>query len=131
MERQRQHIATVYVPKNPGVRNPDHLVLRVDNFNFDAILSTIDKVGKAADKVSGAVSNAAAVVNQAGQIVQTVKDSAGNIKQIVTKPVTNTGYIAYPSGQQPLQAGFNLDNNVLLMVGGSVAAIIVALLITR
>lgn len=135
MEKKPQHIGTVYVRRKLGRVAPERLKLTyndgVDNFNFDAILSSINKVADTVNKVGTAVNQVGQVVNQAGQVVQTVKTSTGQVQQIIGGQYPSQYYNQYPQ-QPPVQAGgFAFDGNVALMVGGSVLLLIVVVMLTR
>lgn len=97
-----------------------------DNFNLAGI---VDSISNIADKVTPILDKATTVINKVGQTVTTVKDAAGNIKQIVSPPKT-TSVITSPSYSLPASFG-SIDPNVLLMVGGSAIVLIVVVLITR
>lgn len=127
MEKRTKHIGTVYVRRKLGRVAPERLKLSYnngqDNFNFDAILSTIDKVSNTVNQVGQAV-------NQVGQVVQTVKTSTGQVQQIIGGQPTQSQL--YPNQYPPQQqAGFAIDGNVALMVGGSVLLLIVVVMLTR
>lgn len=119
--------AIILVRKRPGIKTPKHIR---DNFNFAGL---IDNITNIADKASTALDKVGTVVNKAGQTITTVKDAAGNIKQIIQPtPNPSGGQYYYPAPAADNNAkALTLTPDVMLMVGGTVLLLIVALFITR
>lgn len=130
MDNSKQVIAVIGIPRKLGAVPQPYKTFVIDNFNFDGILSAIDKVGNVVDKASNVANQVSSTINKAGQVVQTVKDATGQVKQIVSKPAPTSGY-QYSVPLSPQAGGLQIDGNVALMVGGSVLLLIVVVLLTR